>query len=129
MGAIPAGTLASDQASVGFSLPTPTGTRFAKTAQKGAVRNTWQRLILVLTTQELTVGDSEVMSRAQSSTPALVDTGIDGLDHILNGGLVSHRMYLVEGDPGSGKTTLALQFLLAGVRLGESCLFVTLSES
>lgn len=69
------------------------------------------------------------MTQAQSSTPALVDTGIDGLDHILNGGLVSHRMYLVEGDPGSGKTTLALQFLLAGVRLGESCLFVTLSES
>lgn len=59
----------------------------------------------------------------------LVGTGVDGLDYILRGGLVADRMYLVEGDPGSGKTTLATQFLLDGVRRGESCLYVTLSES
>ena len=59
----------------------------------------------------------------------LLDTGIEGLNDILHGGLPPNRLYLVEGNPGSGKTTLALQFLLAGVRRGEPCLFVTLSES
>ncbi|MFO0877462.1 MAG: ATPase domain-containing protein [Gemmataceae bacterium] len=58
-----------------------------------------------------------------------VGTGIEGLDHILRGGLTPNRLYLVEGDPGSGKTTLAMQFLREGARLGEPCLFVTLSES
>ncbi len=52
-------------------------------------------------------------------------TGIPGLDDILRGGLPQHRLYVVEGDPGSGKTTLALQFLLEGERV----LYVTLSES
>ena len=61
--------------------------------------------------------------------PAVVATGNEGLDDILRGGLSPNRLYLVEGDPGSGKTTLATQFLLEGVRRGESCLFVTLSES
>jgi circadian clock protein KaiC len=69
------------------------------------------------------------MREAEATNPPLVGTGIEGLDHVLHGGLVPHRMYLVEGDPGSGKTTLALQFLAEGARLGESCLFVTLSES
>src|SRR3569623_549176 len=58
-----------------------------------------------------------------------IETGITGLDNILSGGLTANRLYLVEGDPGSGKTTLALQFLLAGIRRGESCMFVTMSES
>jgi len=58
-----------------------------------------------------------------------VDTSIPGLDAILGGGLPEHRLYLVEGDPGTGKTTLALQFLLAGVRRGEPALYVTLSET
>lgn len=56
-------------------------------------------------------------------------TGIDGLDDVLGGGLTQHRLFLVEGVPGSGKTTLALKFLLEGVAQGESTLYVTLSES
>lgn len=56
-------------------------------------------------------------------------TGIEGLDDILGGGLTPHRVYLLEGDPGSGKTTLALRCLLDGVRRGETVLYITLSES
>ena len=56
-------------------------------------------------------------------------TGIEGLDDVLAGGFTTNRLYLLEGVPGSGKTTLALQFLLEGVRRGEVVLYVTLSES
>lgn len=56
-------------------------------------------------------------------------TGITGLDEVLNGGLPANRLYVIEGDPGSGKTTLALQFLRAGVRNGQRVLYVTLSET
>ena len=56
-------------------------------------------------------------------------TGIRGLDHLLKGGFPARRVYLVEGDPGTGKTTLAIQFLLNGRDNGESCLYVTLSET
>jgi circadian clock protein KaiC len=65
-------------------------------------------------------------------TPASADrvsTGIAGLDEILGGGLPSHRVHLLEGDPGTGKTTLALQFLLQGAKQGETCLYVSLSET
>ena len=65
------------------------------------------------------------MQNAQDAPP--VATGIDGLDTILDGGLTANRLYLVEGLPGAGKTTLALQFLREGVRLGETVLYVTLS--
>ena len=64
---------------------------------------------------------SEVTDRAR--------TGIAGLDGVLNGGLPRAHIYLVEGDPGVGKTTLALEFLLEGVRAGERALYVTLSET
>ena len=56
-------------------------------------------------------------------------TGITGLDEILGGGLPENHLYLIDGEPGAGKTTLAMQFLLEGVRLGERGLYVTLSES
>jgi circadian clock protein KaiC len=61
--------------------------------------------------------------------PAPLSSGIEGLDDILNGGFTPNRMYLCEGVPGSGKTTLGMQFLAAGARNGESVLYVTLSES
>src|SRR5512142_292593 len=56
-------------------------------------------------------------------------TGVPSLDDILLGGLPKGRIYLVEGDPGTGKTTLATQFVLEGKRQGERCLYLTLSES
>jgi circadian clock protein KaiC len=58
-----------------------------------------------------------------------ISTGNVGLDEILGGGIDSERMYLIEGQPGSGKTTLALEFLLQGVKNGEPVLYITLSET
>lgn len=60
---------------------------------------------------------------------ALCRTGIEGLDHILAGGLPRNRFYLILGDPGVGKTTLSIQLLLEGMRQGERTLYVTLSET
>ncbi len=56
-------------------------------------------------------------------------TGIEGLDSILGGGLSRGNVFLLEGTPGTGKTTLALAFLMAGAAAGESCLYITLSET
>src|SRR6188472_2887604 len=55
-------------------------------------------------------------------------TGVEGLDQIL-GGLQRGRVYLIEGSPGTGKTTIATQFLLAGAEAGEKGLYITLSET
>jgi len=56
-------------------------------------------------------------------------TGIWGLDDILSGGFSRGHVFLVEGAPGTGKTTIALQFLMEGARAGEKCLYITLSET
>ena len=63
------------------------------------------------------------------SESRLLSTGIDGLDNILNGGFPAKRVYLIQGDPGVGKTTMALKLLLHGAANGESVLYVTLSET
>jgi circadian clock protein KaiC len=55
--------------------------------------------------------------------------GIPGLDEILHGGLIPARLYLIDGNPGAGKTTLALHFLREGIRVNERCLYITLSET
>ncbi|HEX6179541.1 MAG TPA: ATPase domain-containing protein [Thermoanaerobaculia bacterium] len=63
------------------------------------------------------------------STAEVASTGIEGLDHILVGGFPRNRVYLLQGDPGVGKTTMGLQFLLEGAKSGEKGLYITLSES
>lgn len=63
------------------------------------------------------------------TAPTLVATGVAGLDEVLGGGFTPNRLYLIEGDPGSGKTTLALRYLLEGEANGEKGLYVTLSET
>lgn len=64
-----------------------------------------------------------------NSSSTRLSTGIPGLDDILGGGLTPQRVYLVEGSPGAGKTTLGLQFLLDGHSRGESGMYITLSET
>lgn len=63
----------------------------------------------------------------QQTTKA--STGIEGLDNVLQGGISRGSLFLLEGEPGAGKTTLALQFLIDGARRGEKCLYITLSET
>jgi circadian clock protein KaiC len=64
------------------------------------------------------------MSQPRDST-----TGIEGLDDVLCGGLVQGRLFLLEGSPGTGKTTIALQFLMHGLRMNQRALYITLSET
>jgi circadian clock protein KaiC len=72
---------------------------------------------------------SELDPLSNPSAIAPSATGTPGLDQILGGGLTPNRLYLIEGDPGAGKTTLALRYLLQGAEDGESGLYVTLSET
>jgi len=70
------------------------------------------------------------LSAAGTASPfEFFGTGIEGLDDILEGGLARDHLYLIEGDPGTGKTTIAMQFLMEGTRVGQKSLYVTLSES
>lgn len=69
------------------------------------------------------------MTTEPSGVTDRASTGIPGLDHVLAGGLPTNRVYLIQGDPGSGKTTLGLQFLLEGIQRHEKVLYVTLSET
>ena len=64
-----------------------------------------------------------------STTLSRAASGVPGLDEVLHGGFIQDRLYLVNGEPGAGKTTLALQYLLQGVLEGEAALYVTLSET
>ncbi len=61
--------------------------------------------------------------------PEYIPTGVPGLDHVLMGGFIRGGFYLIQGDPGSGKTTVALQFALSRLKAGESCLYITLTET
>jgi circadian clock protein KaiC len=65
----------------------------------------------------------------RKSQNSAVEDGRAGTRRHFEGGLISNRLYLVDGDPGSGKTTLSLQFLLEGLKDGEQCLYITLSET
>ena len=64
-----------------------------------------------------------------ANSPSDAKIGIAGLDDVLGGGLERSRIFLLEGSPGTGKTTIAMQFLLEGAAAGERCLYITLSET
>lgn len=64
-----------------------------------------------------------------NSNPPPISSGIPGLDEILRGGLPPSNLYMLQGAPGAGKTTAALQFLRAGVEAGEKCIYVSLSQT
>jgi circadian clock protein KaiC len=72
---------------------------------------------------------AETTSAKAETNSAKAKTGIEGLDDVLAGGYARGHVYLLEGEPGAGKTTLGLQFLLDGARAGERCLYITLSET
>jgi len=69
------------------------------------------------------------MASIATTASERISTGVEGLDDILNGGWTANRLYLIEGMPGSGKTTLAFQYLLEGARKAETVLYLTLSET
>ena len=67
--------------------------------------------------------------KTENKLDVRLSTGVDGLDDVLHGGFPAGHVFLIEGEPGAGKTTLGLQFLMEGVRRGDRVLYVTLSES
>jgi len=80
-----------------------------------------------MATTTTTTGNGDSASRERGRQR--ISTGIDGLDAILGGGLTASRMYLLEGTPGTGKTTFGLKYLMAGAAAGEAGLYITLSET
>lgn len=72
---------------------------------------------------------TEPATNPVTGSEARISTGVSGLDDVLCGGLTPSRLYLLEGTPGTGKTTMALQFLREGTARGERTLYVTLSET
>ncbi|MGC1370552.1 MAG: ATPase domain-containing protein [Candidatus Sulfotelmatobacter sp.] len=91
--------------------------------------NDWSAYLNSLPLSELASESSRARANQNRQAEVRVNTGCAGLDQILNGGLPKGRIYLIEGDPGAGKTTLALQFVTHGVSRGERTLYITLSES
>jgi circadian clock protein KaiC len=74
--------------------------------------------------------ETEMLIKPKRTTKiSSLSTGIPGLDQVLNGGIPSDRIYLIDGDPGAGKTTFGMQFLMQGVRLGEKVMYISLSET
>jgi circadian clock protein KaiC len=69
------------------------------------------------------------MSNSNRTKRDYVPSGVPGLDHVLRGGFLREGFYLLQADPGSGKTTVALQYVLSRLKAGEACLYVTLTES
>lgn len=69
------------------------------------------------------------MNQSDEVSEQICGTGVPGLDSIMDGGLPANCIYVVQGEPGSGKTTLALQFLIEGARRGETVLYITFSET
>src|SRR5690606_39817111 len=117
------------QASWGSGRIATTASRHLCTPRPGARTLHRARTAPPLTSSNLPVHPIHAaMSQSPQAAPS-VSTGIKGLDHILGGGFTPNRLYLLEGEPGSGKTTMGLQFLLAGVQAGETVLYVTLSET
>lgn len=100
--------------------------RFLAVGQPSIERN--QAGVLHGFTYSVKEGACMAESKAPKQLP-LSATGIAGLDDILGGGLTPNRVYLIEGNPGSGKTTLAIQYLMQGVRAKEAGIYVTLSET
>jgi circadian clock protein KaiC len=78
----------------------------------------------VISFSKLAIGDQVDRDDASS-----IASGVSGLDYVLRGGYAKNRCHLIDGKPGSGKTTLGLQFLIEGAKNGETCLYITLSES
>ena len=72
---------------------------------------------------------AKAKAAADPLSPGKVGTGIAGLDEILRGGLPASNLYILQGAPGAGKTTAALQFLMAGIARGERCIYVSLSQT
>src|SRR5262245_10000993 len=98
------------------SAPNPRGRRTTIAPRHGA------------TTTVRRTREAMTSAAPDSDAPQPVPSGTPGLDDVMRGGFRPYGLYLIEGDPGSGKTTLSLQFMMEGVRRGERCMYVTLSE-